>query len=130
MALLVAGHAAFHGDWDFERNRIVCCDIAVAGPAIHSRFVVPGVAKKNKIFNCVNLAHGERRRVTRECRQSPDFLAVGFDCAVAVHALSDGGERSTLAGLDRCMAVAAFDLQPRVPFVAERHMLAIRRETR
>src|SRR5712692_6297840 len=87
--------------------------------AVNVCFAMPRVAEEDKIRDPVNLPGWKRRGLVPQRRQPLDFPAVFFRRAMARHALAYWRERRLLPGLDCRVAILAFDLQRRMPLVAE-----------
>jgi hypothetical protein len=92
---------------------------SVATGAINTCFAMPRVAEEDKILDRVNLARWKRRGLVPQGRQPLDLPAVLFYRAMARHALAYRRKRRLLPGLNRRVAILAFDLQWRMPLVAE-----------
>ncbi len=91
----------------------------MAAGALDTRFAMPRVAEEDKILDRVNLARRKRCGFLPKRRQPPDLRAVLLHRPMARHALAYRRERRLLPGLDRCVAVPAFDLERRMPLMAE-----------
>ena len=86
----MAGHAAFHRNWNFQRDRIVRDHIPVALLAINSHLAMAGVAEEHEILDGVHLHRRKRSGIVPERCQPLDIGTIFPDSAVAIHALSDG----------------------------------------
>jgi hypothetical protein len=116
---LVAIHTVFHGRGNFFCDDFTLRNRPVAMGAINARFAMPRVAEEDKIRDSVNLAGWKRRGLVPQRRQPLDLPAVLLHRAMARHALAHRRERCLLPGLNRRVAILAFDLQRRMPLVAE-----------
>jgi hypothetical protein len=111
----VAVHTAFHRNGNFLRGD---------GIALHHRAVAASafdlpmsrVAENHVVFHDINLRSWEH--------------CVLFHGAMAIHALPYCRERSTLAGFNCRVAVAALDLQRRVFLMAELDRFSGKRQRR
>jgi len=115
----MAIHAVFHGRWNFLCDDFTLRNRSVAMGAINARLAMPRVAKKDKIRDCVNPMRWKRCGLIPQRRQPLDLPAVLLYRAMARHALAHSRKRRLLPGLNRRMAILAFDLQRRMPLVAE-----------
>ena len=119
----MAIHAVLHGSGKFLGDDFTFRNRSVAVDAINARFAMPRVAEEDKIRDSVNLPEWKRCGVVPQRRQPLDFPAVLLHRAMARHALANRRKRRPLPGLNRRVAIPAFDLQGRMPLVAEVHRL-------
>ena len=115
----MAVHTVFHGGGNFLCDDFPLGHRSVAIGAINARFAMPRVAEEDKIRDRVNLMRWKRSGLIPQRRQPLDLPAVLLHRAVARHALAHRRERRLLLGFNRRVAILAFDLQRRMPLVAE-----------
>jgi hypothetical protein len=116
---LVATHTVFHGGGNFLCDDFTLRNRSVATGAINIRFAMPRMAEEDKILDRVNLLGWKRCGLVPQRRQPLDLPAVFLHRAMARHALAHRRERRLLPGLNRRVAILAFDLQRRMPLVAK-----------
>src|SRR6266446_5794962 len=106
----VATHTVFHGGGNFLCDDFTLRNRSVATGAINTRFAMPRVAEEHKILDRVDLLGWKRCGLVPQRRQPLDLPAVFLHRAMARHALAHRRERRLLPGLDRRVAILAFDL--------------------
>ena len=116
---LVATHTIFHGGRNFLCDDFTLRNRSVATGAINTRFAMPRMAEEHKILDSVDLLGWKRSGLVPQRRQPLDLPAVLLDRAMARHALAYRRERRLLPGFNRRVAILTFDLQRRMPLVAE-----------